>query len=160
VKDRAHDFSTFCPLFTFSKHDSISKNSDPVFNEEPFLDIIFLTQIKFSQQLWIDQDNKDSIKSISYQSSHAGIGFIGYFGEIILISFLLKRFLCQIESTNQGDKRQNVNFFVIFKTANPHVGFVDVLEDQIDEIDAYCQQYHSPKHSANLYIFIKKVYSG
>jgi hypothetical protein len=90
MEDRAHYFSLFRPLLAFSKNDSITKNSDSIFNKKSIFDIILLIEVIFIQKLRISQNHKNFVQDICNKASTSWESLVCNFGEIVFISLLFE----------------------------------------------------------------------
>jgi hypothetical protein len=134
MEDGAHDFSSFGPFLPFGKSNTIAKDSDSVLNKESFLNIVFIIDKKEFEELRISQYNKDPIKSIGNKGAHIGIGVIGNFSKIVLITLFLERLFSEVKCANEWNKGKSVDFVETFKCAHTHVRFVDVFDCEVDGV--------------------------
>jgi hypothetical protein len=134
VKNGAHDLSPLGPFLPFGKSHAITKDPDSVLNKEPLLDIVFITQPELFKQLWVHQDDKYPVQPVGDQRPRIRICVICDFGEVVLITFLLKRLFGQVEGSDQWDEGEGVDMGEGFKRSHPHVGFVGIFDEQVEEV--------------------------
>jgi hypothetical protein len=146
MEDRAHYFSLFCPLFAFSKNDSITKNSDSILNKKSIFDIILLIEVIFLQKLRISQNHKHFVQDICNKASTSWESLVCNFGEIIFISLLFEWLLSQMECSNNWYKRQQIDTFLPFELSHSHIRSKNIFLTNIAYIEKDQHKKYMKEH--------------